>query len=593
MKRLFLLSILLVFNISLVSAQHLVILHTNDMHSKLTGFGPELAYTPLSVNDDKTIGGFARLATIVKQEKEKSGDKLLVLDAGDFLMGTIFQALEPSTGFQLNLMEKIGYDYVTLGNHEFDFGSNVLADIINSAKNNGPIPQIVASSLKFSSLSGDDKLEKLFNEGIIKPYIILEKNGVRIGIFGLLGYNAVEDIKFASPLEFEDMVKVAKKYVKILRKQEHVDLIILLSHSGFYPDGQGGYKGEDLDLAKKVKDIDIIISGHTHVETPNYIKVGKTIIVQTGAYVHNIGRLEFDFKDGKVNVIDYRLIHIDDKIKGDKEINDLIEKQKDLVDRNILSSFNLQYSKPIGKTSFDIKRGDHINKKPGTMGNFVGDAIKYYTEQNVGKVDVIVTAEGVIRENILKGEITPADVFRVMSLGFGEKDYLGYPLMRIYITGRELKQLLELAIFSNVPGSDKYLYFAGVKVEYDPKGGFLNKVRKVVLRDGRVVDISRKSKELYSIVTNSYIMSFIGHIKKMSYGLVKIVPKDNQGNPISDLMTTAMDFDAKTPGIQEGKEWLALIAYINSFEDKDGDNLPDVPSIYSEFRNNFVPVESK
>ena len=166
-------------------------MHTNDMHSKLTGFGPELAYTPLTTNDDKTIGGFARLATIIKQEKAKNQDKLLVLDAGDFLMGTIFQALEPETGFELDLMKKIGYDFVTLGNHEFDFGTQILGDIINSAVKNGPIPQIVASSLKFSPLPGDDKLEALFKNGVIKPYVVFEKNGLKIGIFGLLGYNAV------------------------------------------------------------------------------------------------------------------------------------------------------------------------------------------------------------------------------------------------------------------------------------------------------------------------------------------------------------------------------------------------------------------
>ncbi len=591
MRRLLSIVLLLTALISNGWTQRIVILHTNDMHSKLTGFGPELAYTPLTVNDDKTVGGFARLATIINQEKQKDGDKLLVLDDGDFLMGTIFQALEPETGFELNLMKKMGYDYVTLGNHEFDFGTNVLGDIINSAVKNGPIPQIVASSLKFSPLPGDDKLEDLFKKGVIKPYVVLEKNGLKIGIFGLLGYNAVEDIKFAAPLQFEDMVKVAKKYVKLLRDQEHVDVIILLSHSGFYPDDKGGYYGEDLDLAKKVKDIDIIISGHTHVMAPQYIKVGKTIIVQTGAYLHNVGRLEFEYKDGKVNVIDYHLIHVDDKIQGDKKIHDLIEAQKKLVDREILSPLGLEYSTPVGETSFDVTRGDQIKHVPGAMGNFVGDAVKYYVDKYAGGADVIVTAEGVIRENILTGPITPADAFRVMSLGFGKDDYIGYPLMKVYMTGHELKQLMELAIFSNEPGTDKYLYFAGAKVYYDPKGGFLNKVRRIVLSDGREVDISRRSKKLYSVVTDSYIMSFIGHVKKMSYGLVKIVPKDKDGNVIADLMSTRLDFNPDKPGVQEGKEWLALISYIRSFKDTDGDGLPEIPARYAQFNDNFIPVK--
>ncbi len=589
-----LLSLLLVLSvfITLGWSQKLVILHTNDIHSKITGFGPELAYTPLTTNDDKTVGGFARLATIIKQEKKKNADKLLVLDAGDFLMGTIFQALEPQTGFELDLMKKIGIDYTTLGNHEFDFGTNVLGDIINSAVKNGPIPQIVASSLKFSPLPGDDKLEKLYNDGVIKPYVVLKKNGLKIGIFGLLGYNAVEDIKFAAPLQFEDMVKVARKYVKFLRNKEHVDIIILLSHSGFYPDGKGGYYGEDLDLARKVKDIDIIISGHTHIAAPQYIKVGKTIIVQTGCYLHNVGRMELEYKDGKVNVLNYKLIHIDDKIMGDSNVCKIVNAQKKLIDKEILSPLGLEYSTPIGETSFDVKRGDQIKHVPGAMGNFVGDADKYYVDKYAGGCDVVVSAEGVIREDFLTGPITPADAYRVMPLGFGikQKDYTGYPLMRVYITGHELKQLMELALFSNKPGTDKYLYFSGVKVYYNPKGGFLNKVKKIVLSNGDVVDMSRRSKKLYSLVTNSYIMSFIGSVKKMSYGLIKIVPKDKQGNRITDLMNRSIDFDPNKPGVQEGKEWLALISYIKSFKDTNGDGLPDIPQKYAKFNNNFIPL---
>ena len=92
-----------------------------------------LEYTPLTVNDDKTVGGFARIASIIKEEKGKSNGTTLVLDGGDFLMGTLFQSLEVKTGFQLRLMKKMGYDVVCIGNHEFDYGPEKLADIVNSS----------------------------------------------------------------------------------------------------------------------------------------------------------------------------------------------------------------------------------------------------------------------------------------------------------------------------------------------------------------------------------------------------------------------------------------------------------------------------
>ena len=118
------LTILLVINTLILASQEktITVIHTNDMHSRLNGFAPESAYTPLSVNDDATIGGFTRLASIIAAEKSRVGGSVLVIDAGDFLMGTLFHTAEAETGFQLGLMKKMGYDIVALGNHEFDFG---------------------------------------------------------------------------------------------------------------------------------------------------------------------------------------------------------------------------------------------------------------------------------------------------------------------------------------------------------------------------------------------------------------------------------------------------------------------------------------
>ncbi|MEA3452028.1 MAG: bifunctional UDP-sugar hydrolase/5'-nucleotidase, partial [Bacteroidota bacterium] len=508
MKKVLLFVLSLVISSQLVFSQKLVILHTNDIHSKLTGYGPENNYTPLSINDDNTLGGFARLATLFANEKKINADKLLILDAGDFLMGTIFHTLEPETGFQLNLMKNIGYDVVTLGNHEFDFGIEPLAKIINNAIKNGGTPEIMCSFLKLTDEVEHKNLQKLYNNETIKPYTIIKKNGLKIGLFSVLGYEAIESTVKANNLEFFDMIKTAKKYTKILREEEKVDIVICLSHSGFYPDENGVMYGEDLELAKKVSDIDIIISGHTHVEAVKHIQIGKTVIVQTGSYLKNLGRLEVDFVDGKVKVIDYKLIPIDDKILGDKIVHEEIEKFKTEINDKIFSNWGLTYSKYVAEIDFDMKTATHQNPKAGSVGNFVADAINYYTDKYSNGTDVVVMVEGVLRENILKGKITPADAFRVVSLGFGQNDIWGYPLVKIYISAHELKQLLELAIFSNSPGTDSYLYFSGVEVFYNPKKRFLNKIVKIEL-NGKEIDISKKNKTLYSLTTDTYIVSFI------------------------------------------------------------------------------------
>jgi len=589
MKKISILSLILIL-FSTVYSQKLVILHTNDMHSKLTGFGPEKLYTPLSINDDNTEGGFARLATFIKTERQNNGDAVLVCDAGDFLMGTIFQSLEPETGFQLNLMKTIGYDYITLGNHEFDFGPYQLGRIVKNAKNNGAIPQIVSSQAQFSPTDTiDDLLKTFFDDQTIKPYTIVEKNGIKIGIFGILGDDAQSVAPAAAPVTFSNMYKTSKRIVKILRYEEKVDIIICLSHSGVYPDDDENMIGEDIILAKKVKDIDIIISGHTHVVTPDYLQVGKTIIVQTGSYLKNVGRLEINFDNGQVSVTDFKLVKMDDKIQGDADVNTAINNYIKIVDKEFFNPLNLFYSTAIAETNFDVIMSDFVNKKPGSMGNLLTDAIYYYTNTYGSGTDIVLGAQGVIRENFLSGEITPADVFRVSPLGFGKNDLIGYSLAKIYITGREVKKLMELAIFAGKPSEDSYLYFSGIKANYNPNGGFLKKVEAVFI-NGQEIDISKNNTQLYSITSNTYLLSFVGEIKKMSKGLIKIIPKDANGNPITNASNHLIDFDTNQAGLQEGKEWIATIEFLKQFADTDNNGLPNIPIKYTTFESPFIDV---
>jgi 5'-nucleotidase len=300
--------------------------------------------------------------------------------------------------------------------------------------------------------------------------------------------------------------------------------------------------------------------------------------------------LEIDYKNGKVSVVNFKLIPVNDKIKGDAKINSEIQQFKKKINSEILNPLGFSYSQVIAETSFNMYLATHAHPYPSPLGNFVSDAVKYYVNKYSTGTDVVLTADGVIREDILKGLFTPADAFRVMSLGFGKNDFSGYPLVKIYLTGRELKKLMELTIFSNKPGTDKFLYYSGIKVFYKPKGGFLNKVKKIEV-GGKQIDISRKNKKLYSLTTDSYIISFIGSIKKMSHGLIKIYPKNKNGQRITDYSKYILDFNKNKPGIQEGKQWIALIDYAKSFKDINGDKIPDFPQKYKKYHSVFVPIK--
>ena len=174
--------IVLLSSPAISSDRTLTIIHTNDMHSHLLGAPPNIEYTPEITADDHTIGGWARIATVIRDIKGTRQNPVLVLDAGDFLMGSLFHMLSREQAFELRLLHMMGYDMVTLGNHEFDLKPQGLARILTAAQAHQQLPPIVFSNVVFSyESSEDDELERLFKQGLVQPYRILEKNNVRTG----------------------------------------------------------------------------------------------------------------------------------------------------------------------------------------------------------------------------------------------------------------------------------------------------------------------------------------------------------------------------------------------------------------------------
>ena len=578
------------------SEKKIIILHTNDLHSHLIGYAPESAYS-LTVNDDNTIGGFARIAAIIKAEKENNTGTTLVIDAGDFLMGTLFHSLEVKTGFQLRLMKSMGYDIACLGNHELDFGPEKLATIISSSVKNGKIPALLLGNAVFDKKDiKDDALEKLFANNTIGRKLILIKDNLKIGFFSILGKDAVNVAPNATPVTFEKQSSFAKKMVKELQS-EKCDIIICISHSGVSKDENGEWGGEDFKLAKAVKGIDLIISGHTHTRLDQPLIVNGIPIVQAGEFGQFVGRLSLTYSDGNLRVESYKLIPVDDKIMGDKNINKLIEEQKERITTEILKPLGIDYDKSVAETDFILEGNEMGDFMGSNLGPLVADAIHFYVNSHGGKgTDVSMVAAGVLRDKIMPGIQTAPDIFRVMSLGSGKDDVPGYPLSRLYVTGKELKSILEILQVAYKSSPDNYCYYSGLRVEYDPEKGLLKKIKKIeiVHSDGNVVnvDFSKKNKSLYSVTANSYMLEFFGIIKKMSFGLINVIPKDASGNQVKDMKTAVIDMDENREGVQEGKEWLALIEFLSSMKDTNGNGIPDIDKKYAVPVKCFFPVNT-
>ncbi len=591
------LTLLAVFFIAIsgiMNAQHITILHTNDIHSKITGNGPETDYSPLVLNNDSVQGGFARLATLLKEQKAKNPDGTLIVDAGDFLMGTLFNMDEPNTGFELAMMKKMGFQFTTIGNHEFDYGPNALADVINEAEKHGGIPQIISSNLVPAPNSPrDNKLAKLFEDGTILPYKIITIKGIKIGIIGILGINAAEVAPNKAPVKVEKQRKTARKLAKMLKKEKHVNLVICLSHSGVYPNGKGGFYGEDVKMAKRAKYIDVIISAHTHVVTPQPIKVKNTLIVQTGCYLHYLGRLDLDVEQGKIASYHFELIPINDKIMGDKKINAEINAYEKVLTKKYLYPLGLTYKKPIAETSFNLMKHNPNGYQNTDLGVFLDHAIKYYVDKYDGGTDVELLASGVVRDNILKGKtgaITVADMIRMLPLGRANKHLQGYPLAKIYLTGHELKNLMEVLLLSK--SDDGYVFASGIKVFYNPKKLMLTRVYKIEM-NGKPIDLDKNDLKLYSVTADTYLLSFIGRVKKLSHGLVSVIPKFKDGVPIHDMSKAIIDFDKNEPGLQPGTEWLGVVRYLQHLKDTNENEIPDIPLKYDHALSNRIAGKKK
>jgi 5'-nucleotidase/UDP-sugar diphosphatase len=567
------------------------IAHTNDMHSHLQGVSPELDYTPLVPDNDGTLGGWSRLASAIARVRAQRQNPVLVLDAGDFLMGSLFHMVSREESLELGLLAVMGYDAVGLGNHEFDLMPDGLARLLSAAQRKGRLPPVLFASAVFSTESAkDDSLERVFAAGLVRPYRVVERDGVRFGLFALIGADAAEVAPFASPVSFRKPAEVAKEMVKILRGQEKVDVVICLSHSGLSPNPS---KSEDELLAKEVPGIDIIVSGHTHTRLDAPIIVEGTIIVQAWEYGKQLGVLDFTVEAGKVALEGWQPLAIDDSIPGDPEVQARIYSYKKLLDEQVLAAHGLAYGQVLIESGFDLK----VAEAETGLGNLVADSIRWYVNERdsesadpQNKVTLAVESGGVIRDEILRGKIgkvTVADLFRVVPLGVGLDDTMAYPLIGVYLSAAEIKKALEIVASVNpLKGSDYFLQVSGVRFTYNPRRMIFDRVTGVWTgseEEGwRRLDTSKRNTTLYRVVANYYNSAFLKLIGGFTFHLLDIVPKDREGRPIEDLAAARVDADKAAPGIQELKEWVGLMEFVRRFPDLNGNGIPDMPAKYAK-----------
>jgi 5'-nucleotidase / UDP-sugar diphosphatase len=590
------------------------ILHTNDMHSELIPHSPAVDYRP--GEETPAIGGFARLATAVdeiRENKREEGEPVLLFDAGDFLGGAPFAwlALNGSAA-ELTIMQKMGYDAVTIGNHEYDYGPDVLAQYLLQAG----YPEAHQKTLVLASNTEAPSDHPLAARGLYRKTGMFElENGLKVGVFGLIGKDAVQVMGDSGGVQFLDQRETARQMVDELREQG-ADVIVCLSHSGV---------DEDRELAREVSGIDVIVGGHSHTALYKPVLEGDTIIVQAGSLGDYLGQLELAYNPntGKVRVRNEEnghpfLIPIDSSFACDPEINALVQQYTLTLN---------DYIKEVTDGKFDnimstVARSDFVLSNQPTLsetalGNFVTDAMRFVTQEFTGtRIDMAGEANGNIRNDIFPGtmeysagNISLYEILEATGVGRGLDGYPGCPIASVYLTGKEVRHILEITVLlQEFMGDSYFLQFSGLRYSYNPANAVLLTVPFVNLPvpttravtsaelytgDGiqpvnseEYIPLKRGDEELYNVVTDAYLLLFLPLVTDMLPQLA-VVPKNADGEPVP--LDRIDELIVRHPDGRELKVWEAVVIYAAA-QLPGADGVPQIPNYYAGVAGRITKV---
>jgi 5'-nucleotidase/UDP-sugar diphosphatase len=580
------------------------ILHTNDIHSALIPHSPAVDYHP--EEEDSAIGGLARLATAIDEIRENKmgeGEPVLLLDAGDFLAGSAFAWLTLS-GYaaELTIMQEMGYDAVAIGNHEYDYGPDVLAQYLLKAG----YPEAHQKTLVLASNMEAPPNHPLAAQNLYRNDGMFElENGLKVGVFSIMGKDAILLIGESGDVQFLDQHETARQAVDEL-KEQGADVIVGITHSGV---------DEDRELAREVPGIDVIVGGHTHDALYKPVLQGDTIIVQAGAFGEYLGQLELAYNPdtGKVRVRNEEndqpyLIPIDDSFDCHPEIDVLIQEYTFILNAYIDEMTGGEFDDimdTVARSDFILSNHPTLSETP--LGNFIADAMRMVAQEVIGKkVDIAGQANGCIRTSIFPGTMEHSvgnvsfyDIVEATSLGHGLDGYAGCPIVSVYITGEEVRRLLEITVLlQEFMGDSFFLQFSGLRYSYNPDNAVLLTIPFVNLPipttravtsaelytgDGiqsvngeEYVPLKRGDDSLYHLVTDAYILLFVPLVADMLPQL-EIVPKNADGEsiPLERLDELIVHYaDGR-----ELKVWETVVIYATS-QLPGVDGIPRIPDYY-------------
>jgi 5'-nucleotidase/UDP-sugar diphosphatase len=416
------------------------ILHLNDFH----GFAEP--YQPLG--SDELLGGIAYLSNRANElRKEKPS---LLLSAGDMIQGNNWANLFQGESV-IEWMNEMRFDAMVLGNHEFDFGQEVLKKRILETR----FPILGAN------VEGLDHL---------KPYVIKELKGIRVALIGIV----TEDVPLSTyprnvaGLQFISPIEIVGKYIKELKNK--ADVMVVLSHIGH---------SADRLLAEKVKGIDVIVGGHSHTKITKPVSVGNTVVVQAWEHGKALGVLDLTVKDGKIIEFEGHLEEIKpEKGREDRATLAIVRKYEERMDA--------VFKEKIGEAELDLD-GENVRKQETNLGNFIADIMR-----RTSGADITLINGGGIRTSIKKGVVRVKDVYSVLPFD----NYI----VAIKLTGKQIREALEHGVSGVEDEEGRFPQVSGLTFKYSPSKKRGERIEEVLVA-GRAIELGKE----YMVATNDFL----------------------------------------------------------------------------------------
>jgi len=431
-----------------VADSTLIVAHTNDTHGRII----EAKYDGM---------GFAKISAEVKKLKAKNSNVLL-LDAGDAFHGTTLVTLSEGEA-AVRVMNAMGYDAMTPGNHDFDYGKDRLIELAGMAD----FPIVCANVIDTAS-----------GKTIFDPYVILDLNGLKVGIFGLTTDETLYKThpKNVEGLTFRDPVEVSREMVKELRKKVHI--LIALGHLGV----DAETKNTSELVMSQVEGIDLFVDGHSHTEMPDGIAVGSGLIVQTGYYDMNLGEvtLNYSMENG---------VSAKAKLLTKKDAETLTPDPAIVALVDSISKANEKITKEVvGHTDvlLDGER-DHVRTGSTNLGDMICSALI-----DITGADISLQNGGGIRASINPGEVTKGEIISVLPFG--------NTVTVLQISGKGVMEMLENGVKDYPNPSGAFCHVGGLTYKLDDTKPAGSRVSEVMI-NGSPLDQSK----MYSLATNDFL----------------------------------------------------------------------------------------